>query len=223
MERSERSESRASKNYKEGKIYAIRSKQTEDFYISSTCCSLTKRFSQHKGRFTKEGNALPCPSKEILKYDDAFIELMELCPCENIDELNRRAGQLIREHRNKCVNAKVAKEQKQYVNAVVISAREHCLLERLQREANRLRIRIGEDKEQLDIVECHMRELHQELHEQQVDSELTNPTLPQGKQEAVNEMFEGGRKSPPQRSVPLPKQKTTIDDKIAYGPISIHN
>lgn len=46
-------------------------------------------------------------SFEILKYDSAYIELIENYPCENKDQLNRREGQFIRET-EKCVNKAVA-------------------------------------------------------------------------------------------------------------------
>jgi hypothetical protein len=38
-------------DYKNGKIYAIRSYQTEDIYIGSTLQTLTKRLSKHKDQF----------------------------------------------------------------------------------------------------------------------------------------------------------------------------
>ena len=86
--------------YQNGKVYTIRSHQTDLFYIGSTCNSLSKRFNGHK-----TNKDTTC--KEIIKYDDAYIELLEFFPCNNKDELNKREGELIRFHKNKCVNIKL--------------------------------------------------------------------------------------------------------------------
>ena len=40
-----------------------------------------------------------------MKYDDAYIELIEECPCNDKNELNRREGQMIREMN--CVNKRI--------------------------------------------------------------------------------------------------------------------
>jgi len=88
--------------YQNGKIYTIRSHQTDLFYIGSTIQKLYQRFSKHK-------HSLNSLSKEIIKYDDAYIELLEFFPCNNKDELNKREGELIRLHKNKCVNIRIEK------------------------------------------------------------------------------------------------------------------
>jgi hypothetical protein len=87
--------------YANGQIYAIRSHQTELIYIGSTCQPLHKRFYQHK-KIDKG-----CSSKEIICYEDAYIELIEDFPCNSRKELNRREGQHIRNSEN-CVNKQVA-------------------------------------------------------------------------------------------------------------------
>ena len=66
-------------DYKNGKIYAIRSHQTEQIYIGSTTQPLTKRLSKHK--------AQNCSSRLILQYEDAYIELIENFPCESKTDL----------------------------------------------------------------------------------------------------------------------------------------
>jgi hypothetical protein len=87
-------------NYQNGKIYTIRSHQTEKYYIGSTCRDLSKRLYEHKQKSAS--------SKEILKYDDAYIELLELFPCNSKDELNKREGEFIRLHKDNCVNVQIA-------------------------------------------------------------------------------------------------------------------
>jgi len=56
-------------------IYAIRSSQTDQYYVGSTTQTLTQRFSVHKSK----GDST---SQEIIKYGDAYIELLEECDIE---------------------------------------------------------------------------------------------------------------------------------------------
>ena len=76
--------------YDNGKIYKITSKQTDKIYIGSTIRSLTTRINEHKSRFNKTKNV--CISREILKYDDCEISLIENYPCNNKQELREREG-----------------------------------------------------------------------------------------------------------------------------------
>ena len=94
-------------DYKNGKIYAIRSHQTEDIYIGSTTTKLSKRFYLHKQHFKywKEGKYRYTSSYDIIKYGDAYIQLLELCPCDSKMELERREGQLIRSM--DCMNKRI--------------------------------------------------------------------------------------------------------------------
>ena len=86
-------------NYQNAKIYAIRSHQTPLIYVGSTTQTLAQRMGKHRfiGRNT---------SKEIMKYEDAYIELVEHYPCDTKEELLKREGELIRS--NDCVNKVVA-------------------------------------------------------------------------------------------------------------------
>jgi len=94
-------------DYKNGKIYSIRSHQTDDIYYGSTTQTLTKRLSKHKGNFKlwKENKYNYVSSFEIIKYDDCYIELVENFPCNNKDELHKREGEIIRA--NPCVNKNI--------------------------------------------------------------------------------------------------------------------
>ena len=57
-------------------------------------------------------------SFEILKYDDSYIELIEECPCNDKNELNRREGQIIRSmdcvNKVKYVEGRNIEEMKKY-------------------------------------------------------------------------------------------------------------
>jgi hypothetical protein len=85
-------------DYQQGKIYCIRSHQTEQIYIGSTTQTLVRRLAKHKCE--------PTSSKLILQYQDAYIELIELFPCNSKEELNKKEGEHIRA--NNCVNKVVA-------------------------------------------------------------------------------------------------------------------
>jgi hypothetical protein len=95
--------------YHNGKIYTLRSYQTDKYYIGSTCDALHKRFYQHKQDFNRwnKWNKRYITSFEILKFDDCFIELLEVFKCESKNELRKREGELIRLHKNDVVNIKI--------------------------------------------------------------------------------------------------------------------
>jgi len=96
-------------NYQNGKIYSIRSYQTDMIYIGSTCQSLAVRKGAHKQNYQRyqNGKGNYVTSFEIIKYDDAYIELVEAYPCNNRYELCRREGELIREMDN-VINKRIA-------------------------------------------------------------------------------------------------------------------
>ena len=116
-------------DYKNGKIYAIRSHQTEQIYIGSTTQTLPVRFGGHK-RTLKFGG-VTCKSNIILQYQDAYIELIELFPCNSKEELNKKEGEHIR--LNNCVNRCIAGRTKQeYFN----ENKEYFINKQKERHAN---------------------------------------------------------------------------------------
>jgi hypothetical protein len=92
-------------DYQNGKIYSIRSHQTDKFYIGSTCSPLYKRLYQHRNYYNKK--KIIVSSYEIIKFDDHYIELIEDYKCERRDQLIKREGELIRENINNVVNIKI--------------------------------------------------------------------------------------------------------------------
>jgi hypothetical protein len=86
-------------NFQNGKIYAIRSYQTDKVYIGSTTQTLAQRFAKHK-------NSMNCTSRQILVFDDCYIELLEEFPCANKMLLTKREGELIRSM--SCINKQIA-------------------------------------------------------------------------------------------------------------------
>ena len=96
-------------NYANGKIYTIRSFQTDKVYYGSTTQPLSKRFSKHKKDFKNytQGNFSYISSFEILQYDDAYIELVENFSCENKEQLQKREGEIIRDNLTNCANKRI--------------------------------------------------------------------------------------------------------------------
>ena len=101
-------------NYQNGKIYTLRSYQTDDVYIGSTTQSLAVRKGGHRRDYTNylKGENCFVTSFNIIKFDDCYIELIENYPCISRNELERREGQLIREMEcvNKCIAGRTPKE-----------------------------------------------------------------------------------------------------------------
>ena len=92
-------------DYDKGKIYKIASPNSDKIYIGSTCVSLRDRFWGHMSNWRNGKNRHSTTSFSIIDAGDSFIQLIEDFPCETKAELNRREGELIREHNcvNKCV------------------------------------------------------------------------------------------------------------------------
>jgi len=97
-------------DYKKGKIYCIRSHKTDEIYIGSTAQkTLARRMTNHRTkykRFLQGKIKKQTTSFKILEHNDAYIELICNCPCENKQELQRTEGKYIRER--DCVNKKIA-------------------------------------------------------------------------------------------------------------------
>ena len=79
-------------NYQEGKIYKIYNTVNDDIYIGSTTQKLRERISGHR-------RAINHPKKHHLPLykafrehgvDNFFIELIEKCLCNDVDELRKR-------------------------------------------------------------------------------------------------------------------------------------
>jgi len=105
-------------NYQNGKIYCIRSHQTDDIYIGSTIKKLSSRMTHHRHHFKKKHNYIT--SYELMKYEDDYIELLEAFPCNNVEELRKKEGEYIRN--TNCVNKQIAgrcsEEYNSYYNSL---------------------------------------------------------------------------------------------------------
>ena len=85
--------------YADAKIYAIMSPSTHKIYVGSTINTLKDRFNGHN-KSIKD-----CTSREITKYGDAYIQLIENFPCSNASELEQQEGFYILN--NDCVNTRL--------------------------------------------------------------------------------------------------------------------
>jgi molecular chaperone DnaK (HSP70) len=98
-------------NYKNSKIYKLVSLQTDKIYIGSTTQPLYKRFGLHKNAGNK------CMSKELIKYDDCKIILIENFECNNKEELCKRERYYIDLYKdiiiNKTIPTRTIKEYRQ--------------------------------------------------------------------------------------------------------------
>ena len=102
-------------DYNNGKIYAIRSHQTDEVYIGSTTQKLSQRLGKHRSYYNsyKRGKGNYISSIEIIQYPDHYIELIKLFPCNLKCELLAEEGRTIRE--TNCVNKEIAgRTRKQY-------------------------------------------------------------------------------------------------------------
>ena len=82
--------------YSHGKIYAVRNIIDDDIYIGSTCSSLSQRMVKHRSDSKRLKMRLYDKMQE-LGADKFYIELVEDSPCENIEQLRKREGELIRQ------------------------------------------------------------------------------------------------------------------------------
>jgi hypothetical protein len=118
-----------------GYIYMIRSFQTEDVYYGSTTQQLCNRMAKHRCNYKQwlNGNFNNISSFEILKYEDAYIELVEEIEFQNKKELHAREGYYIRE--NNCVNKYIpCRTNKEYIEEHKEERKEYM---KLYREANK--------------------------------------------------------------------------------------
>jgi hypothetical protein len=129
-------------NYQNGKIYSIRSPNTEKYYIGSTIQNLSMRMALH--RTLKN----PTSSKEIINSGGAYIELIENFPCNNKEELLKREGELIRQFKDNIVNKGIAgRTKKEYMKEYNEDNKEQInIYQKKYFEDNKDKIKINKSK-----------------------------------------------------------------------------
>ncbi len=90
----------------EGKIYMIKSKNTDKVYIGSTRKKLKRRLSVHKCGYKRycNGSRKYCSSYEVLKHGDYYIELLREVIVETKEKLLKLEGETISLYRTNGYN-----------------------------------------------------------------------------------------------------------------------
>ena len=106
--------------YTNGKIYALRSHNSENYYIGSTITRLSQRLHEHKKKYNqyndKKTYSKYQSSYKIMELGDYFIELLENYPCNSKEELNKKEGEYIRKYKTEIVNKCIAgRKNSEYV------------------------------------------------------------------------------------------------------------
>ena len=96
--------------YNNSFIYTLRSPHTDKFYIGSTTQKLCKRFANHKSDYNAYVNKIRhyVTSYKIIELGDSYIELLENINCDTKTQLEMREGELIRLHKDLCINKNMA-------------------------------------------------------------------------------------------------------------------
>ena len=94
-------------NYQNGKIYTLRSKNSDQIYIGSTSGTLSHRLATHKNHYTAflKNKHTYMSSYEIMKFGDCYVELLENYPCDNRKQLTAREGVHVKN--NTCCNLNI--------------------------------------------------------------------------------------------------------------------
>jgi hypothetical protein len=100
-----------------GRIYKIVSSQTDKVYVGSTTNLLKYRLSEHKYDYKRFQNGIGhyVTSYEIVKYEDAIIQLLEENEFENKKELHKRERYFI-ETIDNVVNKRIPARTKKELN-----------------------------------------------------------------------------------------------------------
>ena len=140
--------------YTKGKIYALKSKDCDKFYIGSTCTSLAKRLDKHRRHYKEylNGKGKYISSYEVVKQDDCEIELIEKYPCTCKGELFQQEGLHIRARLGDLYNVYIAgnsgnwKEYKQRHFAKQGNYQKHLERCKRYRENNREKVKESQKK-----------------------------------------------------------------------------
>ena len=102
------------KDYSNGKIYCIRNNINDDIYAGSTCQSLSQRMALHRYDSIKANRQNTKLYRAMIEHgrEHFYIELIEDYPCENVYQLQRREGEIIRKQKPN-LNIVVARRSKE--------------------------------------------------------------------------------------------------------------
>jgi len=141
--------------YNTAKIYAIKSSHTDKVYIGSTCKSLQNRLRQHKYNYKYYINGditRYTTSYDIVKHDDAYIELLETVCCVNDIELKEHEKRHYDIHKDNVVNKN----------------RPHITEEERQTQRTLLNKKRSEVKYYCELCDKHLLRRNKKLHNESV-------------------------------------------------------
>ena len=97
------------KDYSKGKIYIVRNTINDMVYIGSTIQKLSERMRKHRSDW-RAGKRFVTVHKGFTEHgvDNFYIELYENFPCNNVEELRRREGEVQRLFKDKAYNRCIA-------------------------------------------------------------------------------------------------------------------
>jgi adenylate kinase family enzyme len=90
--------SQNSKDYKNGKIYCIRNNIDDDIYVGSTTQALSKRMAKNTEKMQNIDKTHRNLYVKMLEHglEHFYIELIEDCPCETLEQLRKQEGYYLR-------------------------------------------------------------------------------------------------------------------------------
>ena len=156
----------SSRKYENGKIYCIRNTIDDDVYVGSTTQALSQRMEKHRSDFRKRYMIIPKLHTKMNEYgiENFYIERLEKCPCEDIEELRAKEGEWIRKlgTLNKCV-ARRTRQEYRSDNAEQIKEKKHNHYEH-NKEQYQIRNQqyYKDNKEQLDNQNKEYYQNHKE-------------------------------------------------------------
>jgi hypothetical protein len=168
-------------NYKNSKIYIIRSSKTESVYVGSTYRTLECRFSGHKS--THKSGKHKIASSIIFDYgvEYAYIELLEEYPCNSRDELLKREGQLMRTMNN-CINKENPYDEYLEKRLVFKNSEEYKANIKFEEEKKKLMLIKRENKIKKEKEEKELEDKKREIEwkkqreiEKEIESKIVRP------------------------------------------------
>ena len=143
-----------------GKIYSIRSYQTDLIYIGSTIeKKLSARFGKHRAAYKSfiENKYHYMTAFEILIFNDAYIELIEEVEKKTKNELQQLEGEYIRQ--NKCVNKRIeGRTHKEYDNTHKEERKAYCI-----KNQEKIKLKVKEYRETHKLNEKYICECGKSL------------------------------------------------------------
>jgi hypothetical protein len=127
-------------SYANAKIYKIVSDKTHLLYVGATVQPLFRRFWGHRSKYNatlKGRRRVGCSSSSIMQYRDARIELIEMFPCENKLQLDKREAEFIAQNMPNVVNVNIPGRDRKAYKQCPLHKKRAADLDRLRHAKNK--------------------------------------------------------------------------------------